>query len=356
MFQLKYRQHTFQKPEDFIQTQSGYPDFLKEALAFCLAWKNGETQFHQQTSGSTGVPKSILLDRSQMEASAKATQGFFKIDKVTKLLCCLNPAYIAGKMMLVRAMVWDAPIQIVAASSDPLSELNLDELPDFVAMVPLQVENSLEKPESLQKLQKIKHVIIGGAPLSQKLKSKIVKHGIAAWQTFGMTETVSHIALARITEEPELLYNTLPDVEISTDSNNALWIKSPMSGPQKIQTNDQIELLSPNQFIWKGRLDFVINSGGVKIHPEQVENKIEDSVQAIFPDTRFLVSSKKDESLGQKVVLFLERDGIEADQAENLKKQLELVLSRFERPKEIICLPKFPETANGKLARKSLLE
>ena len=356
MFQLKYHHLTFQKPEDFTQIQSDFPDFLKEALAFCQAWKIGETKFIQQTSGSTGVPKTILLEKFQMEASAKATQGFFKVGKDTKLLCCLNPAYIAGKMMLVRAMVWDAPIQIVAASSDPLGEINLDELPEFVAMVPLQVENSIEKPESLEKLQKIKQVIIGGAPLSQKLKSKIVKHGIAAWQTFGMTETVSHVALARITDQPEFIYSTLPGVEIGTDSNDALWIKSPMSGPQNIQTNDQIELLSPNQFIWKGRLDFVINSGGVKIHPEQIENKIEDSIQAIFPDTRFLISSKKDESLGQKVILFLERKEIEADQAENLKKQLELVLSRFERPKEIICLPKFPETANGKLARKSLLE
>lgn len=183
--------------------------------------------------------------------------------------------------MLVRAMVWDCPIWLIEPKSNPFSDLDNDISPDFVAMVPLQVETCLGDPKALIKLKKISHLIIGGAPLSQSLKSQLIENKISAWQTYGMTETVSHIALAKI-DKGELEYQTLPNVEIGQDSRGTIWIKSPMSGPEQIQTNDLVELTSETSFKWQGRVDFVINSGGVKFHPELLEKQSEVIIDAFF--------------------------------------------------------------------------
>ncbi|PZV82223.1 O-succinylbenzoic acid--CoA ligase [Algoriphagus aquaeductus] len=347
MFRLHFENQVYSKAEDFEVNPNDLPEFAQAAFSFCKRFLEGEKTFSQSTSGSTGIPKQISISRLQIEASAKGTGSFFKTDSDSKLLCCLNPAYIAGKMMLVRAMVWNSEIHLVEPSSNPLSGVDGDF--DFVAMVPLQVQASLKDERSLQKLKSIQQLIIGGAPISSKLKANLVENGIKAWQTFGMTETVSHIALAEIGNK-ELLYQTLPGVEIGQDSRGALWIKSEMSGPSPIQTNDLIELRSETSFVWLGRVDFVVNSGGIKLFPELIEQKAEEVIQELFPGISFFFIGEKEDALGEKLVLFLET--LESSsRVKILKERLSDVLGKYELPKKIYFSPKFVRTESGKINR-----
>jgi o-succinylbenzoate---CoA ligase len=347
MFRLHFENQVFSKAVDFEVNQEGFPDFARAAFSFCKDWLNGEQTFTQSTSGSTGAPKQISISRQQMEASAKGTGDFFKTDFNSRLLCGLNPAYIAGKMMLVRAMVWDCEIHLVEPSSNPLQ--NVEGEFDFVAMVPLQVQSCLADEKSLEKLRTINNLIIGGAPISVKLKDDLAKNGIKAYQTFGMTETVSHIALAEIKSD-ELLYHALARVEIGQDSRGALWIKSEMSGSDPIQTNDLIELRSETSFVWKGRADFMVNSGGIKLFPELIEHKAERVLDEIFPGISYFLIGEKDELLGEKLVLILETTE-SSSRVKILKERLSDVLGKYELPKKIYFSPKFARTESGKINR-----
>ncbi|GMQ27802.1 AMP-binding protein [Algoriphagus confluentis] len=352
MFRLHFENQAYSKAEDFEVNPRDLPEYAQAAFSFCKSWLEGEKTFTQSTSGSTGTPKQIPISRDQMMASAQGTGSFFKTDPNSKLLCCLNSAYIAGKMMLVRAMVWNCEIHLVEPSSDPLSKV--DEDFDFVAMVPLQVQASMEDQTSLPKLKSIPHLIIGGAPISAKLKVNLVENGIEAWQTFGMTETVSHIALAPI-QADELIYQILPGVQFGQDQRGALWIQSQMSGPDPIQTNDLIEPRSETSFVWLGRADFVINSGGIKIHPEFLEAKIESHVQRFFSDSRFFIFGKKDEKLGEKVILLIESSTIDEKKAGELLTELKHQLGKYEVPRKISFIPSFQMTPSGKINRKKTI-
>lgn len=352
MFQLIFGNHTFQRKEDFELTNNDFPDFAKAAISFCQEWLSGENIFTQHTSGSTGTPKIIEISRGQMIASAKATQEFFKTDENTKLLCCLDPSYIAGKMMLARAMIWNSTVIVIEPKSNPL--LGLIEIPEFVAIVPLQVEACLKDKTSLHKLKAIKHLIIGGAPVSSILKDVLIKNKIQAYQTYGMTETVSHVALAKI-EAGELNYKILPGVEFGVDERNALWVKSASSNNEVIQTNDLAELINQNSFRWLGRADFIINSGGVKIHPELLESKAESAVHSIFPNSAFFFFGQKDEKLGEKLCLAIEAEDFLGKEGK-LFEILKLELAKYEVPKNIFQCSAFVRTNSGKINRPKTVE
>jgi O-succinylbenzoic acid--CoA ligase len=348
MFQLSFENQLVRNLSDFGPDLSNLPPFAKEAFTFCKEWLSGKEQFTQKTSGSTGQPKEIHLSRAQMVKSAKATGAFFQIKSNTKLLCCLSPEYIAGKMMLVRALVWDCPIWLVEPSSNPLKESDL--VPDFIAMVPLQLESSLQDPDSLSKLKRITHILIGGAAVSERLKQNLHNTGILAWQTYGMTETVSHIALAKI-GLGQLNYQPLPSVETGKDERGTLWVKSPMSGPDKIQTNDLIKLNSDNSFYWLGRIDFTVNSGGIKLHPELLEQKAEATISEFFPNSRFFFFGEKDEKLGQKLILIIETEERDEERARQLQDKLKSILGKYEVPKKIYLKRVFSLTPTGKIDR-----
>jgi O-succinylbenzoic acid--CoA ligase len=347
MFQLRYQSHHLSSTQSSLPDLEELPEFAQEAFSFCKDWLAGKDCFVQATSGSTGDPKLQKITRQQLEASATATGAFFGVDSEFKLLCCLNPAYIAGKMMLVRALVWDCEITLVEPNSDPLA--SQEEPFDLVAMVPLQVETSLASPSSLKKLKAIPTVLIGGAPLSDSLHTALSQEGIAAWQTFGMTETVSHIALVPI-GTGELIYETLPGVEIGVSENQCLWIQSAMSGSTKIQTNDIIELRSKNTFVWLGRTDFVVNSGGIKLFPEQLEKKINPWMSERYPGVSYFFFGEADDRLGKRLVLYVEGEASQFN-LESLEKELKKLLGKFEVPRKIYLLPQFTYTETGKINR-----
>lgn len=323
-------------------------EYIHQTFAFCQDWLNDQLEFELQTSGSTGIPKKITISRSKMEISASATRTFFEIKLSSKLLVCLNTQMIGGKMMLVRGMNWDADIYLTMPLTNPLQRIDKAQKFDFCAMVPMQVEACLADQESKEKLGNLKTLIIGGAPSSATLIDKIIQSEINAYQTYGMTETVSHIALAKI-DERELVYQTLPDVEIGVDEGNRLWIEAAMARENRLQTNDVVQLIDKHSFKWIGRADFTINSGGIKIQAESLEAELGEYIQPIYGDVSFFVIGQRDQKLGEKVVLFIEISSEEEKKAQELLTVLKDKLQKYHCPKNIYFLPEFIKTDSGKI-------
>ena len=329
--------------------------YFQEALSFCHDWLNGKSSFELQSSGSTGVPKTIVVSRAQMSSSAKATGDFFGIQPQASLLCCLNTAMIAGKMMLVRALEWDSGLYLVEPSSKPLLDFAADQHFDFVTMVPLQLDASLEHPHSAVLLEGIRNLLIGGAPLSEALREKAIKLPIKLFQTYGMTETVSHVALADLKADGPLTYQPLPGVMIRQSPEGKFQIKAPMSNDQWISTNDVVEILPGGGFIWKGRADFTINTGGLKVQPEEVEKRAGKVMERFFPGQRYFVTALPDLKLGQKVVLMIEGQQGNQDPLQIID-TLKRELPPFHSPRKLLFVPKFAETASHKINRHQTLE
>ena len=325
------------------------PASLQGALTFCWEWLHGQAYFTQHTSGSTGSPQSILLFREQMIASAQQTIEALQLTPQHTALVCLNTDYIGGKMMLVRSLVLGMDMVLVEPSSFPLDNLPLS--PTFTALVPLQVQTILEK--SLTALNHFQGILVGGAPVSPALEVMIRQHVTSPiYATYGMTETVSHIALRPLNAHPPNdEYTVLGDTRIETDARGCLVIRGSVTNHQPVVTNDLVNITDAQRFRWMGRYDFVINSGGVKISPETVEATVDPLLKNMRIDGRFFVTGFPDERLGEKVVLVLEVDALVDEAKEELLTNFKKVLSPYDAPREICCLPQFIETSSGKINR-----
>lgn len=319
-------------------------DFEKEIGHFLLDWLSNNDSIVVMTSGSTGVPKSITLRKKAMVNSAIATGSFFNLKEKDKVLLCLPASYIAGKMMLVRALVLGLEIDCIKPSSKIQTKGNMEY--NFAAMVPMQVQNSIEH------LEGIKTLIIGGAPVSSLIISSIKNIKTEVYETYGMTETITHIALKKLNNfSSKSNFNTffkiLPNITISKDERDCLVIAAPQLTKEKIRTNDVVKLHSINEFEWLGRYDNIINSGGVKINPEQVEKKLKNVIE-----NRFFIASEKDNVLGEKVVLYIESSTVVSHEVISNKIKDIKGISNYERPKKIILVPQFIQTTSGKIKRK----
>lgn len=309
-------------------------DFEKPVGNFLLDWFDSKSFIEMETSGTTGAPKTILMSKQAMVDSALATGNFFDLQPGNRAMQCLPVKYVAGKMMFVRAMILGLDLEFVAPSSHPLDHNEIDF--DFVAMVPLQAQNSISE------LKKVKKMIIGGAALNKSLEKQLLKLPTEVYETYGMTETITHIAARKLGEKA---FTVLPDVTISYDDRNCLVIHAPRISDEVIITNDIVELVNENQFIFLGRIDNVINSGGVKLIPEQIEEKLGGKIHH-----RFFITSKPDNELGEKVVLVIEGEKHELDDS------IYESLDKYEKPKEVVFISKFKETTNGKILRKETLK
>jgi len=298
---------------------------------FLLDWFDEKSYIELSTSGTTGTPKVIKIEKQAMLDSALATGDFFDLNPGDTMLHCLPTNYVAGKMMFVRSFILGLDMKFVEPNSDPLK--NIDEEFDFCAMVPLQAKNSLEK----LKAKKIKKLIIGGVKVYKALEQELVKLPMDIYETYGMTETITHIAAKKIGENA---FTVLPNVKVSIDDRHCLVIDAKNISKDKIVTNDIVNLISDTQFSWEGRIDNVINSGGVKLMPERIEDKL----STLIP-RRYFVSGQADETLGQKVVLYVEGEPMVIEES------VFAVLDKFEKPKEVVFIPKFNETATGKIMR-----
>lgn len=308
---------------------------------FILEWLNANNFIEVQTSGSTGKPKNIILRKTHVENSAQATNLFFNLVEGTSALLCLSAQYIAGKMMLVRAMIGGWNLTTTAPEKNPLRSFNQNF--DFTAMVPFQVHHSLDD------LEKVKKVIIGGGTIPANLEKNLQEKNTLAFATYGMTETISHIAVRQVNgREKTDSYIALPDVSFSQTAEGCLVITAPKISDEVQITNDIVELLSETEFLFLGRKDNVINSGGIKIHPEEVERKLSQIIRKPF-----FVASEKDEELGEKLILIIE-SGIPVSK-EDLQEAFEQ-LSAYEKPKKVYTLPQFVYTDTEKIKRKDVIE
>ncbi len=318
-------------------------EFEKKVKAFLEEWFSGERMVSVQTSGSTGTPKIFEIEKNKMIASAQMTCNFLGLKEGDTALLCLPVEYISGKMMIVRSVVKNLALTVTGPSLQPLR--NLNEEIDFCAMTPLQVENSLED------LHWIKNMIIGGAAVSESLKDKILytlgsKGSQRIFETYGMSETLSHIALKQIYPVSEMFFTAFEDVEISSDDRGCLKIYAPHLNEEILQTNDLVEIKNNNQFRFLGRIDNVINSGGAKIFPEQLEALAKKKIP-----NELVFIGKEDERLGQKLILIIE--GKESQDVINKIAEIPFEKS-FHKPKEIIFIEKIPRTPNGKINRLEL--
>lgn len=326
----------FEVAYSFIKEGAPYQESIG---SFMLDWISPKDSIWVQTSGSTGIPKSISLLKEHMKNSALATGAYFNLNPGTTCLHCLPCEYIAGKMMMVRSMVLGLDIYFIEPSSNPLQLINSPQTFDFCAMVPLQVKASLDEIEQINTL------IIGGAPVSNEVKQELLLKKTKCFETYGMTETITHVAVRAMTPASEQPFKALPNVSFSLDSRGCLVIEAPNVAVEKVVTNDMVDLVSKTEFNWQGRFDNVINSGGVKLFPESIEAKLRK-----FISDSFIIAGIPDENLGQKLVLIIESDATEKITVDSLKEIK--TLKPYERPKDIIYLSIFIRTENGKIQRE----
>ncbi len=339
-FKLNGIQHSIEslraQAYEFIKEGEPYEESVG---SFLLDWLNDKKYIRVHTSGSTGVPKTIKVKKIHMVYSAKATAKHFKLPEKTTVLLCLPAAYIAGKMMLVRALVLGWHIDMAQPKANPLD--NVYRRYEFCAMTPLQLDNSLSRLHLLTKL------IVGGGSISPSLVQRVQNVSTKIYETYGMTETVTHIAARRVNpkkkKEGILPFKALSKVSLSMDDRQCLVIKAPMVSSDPVVTNDLVELLTYKKFIWLGRIDNVINSGGIKLHPEQIEQKLAPMI-----DIPFFVAGLPDDALGEKLVLFVEQEEAFAFTASDYDMS---AFGAYEFPKVIIPIPRFTRTENGKLQR-----
>lgn len=322
-----------------INSTSG--KWLNDIWSFLLLWVSEEEVMHLKTSGSTGEPKNIEVKKSTMIFSAQQTSEYFHFKKGEKWLMCLPAAFIGGQMILVRAILNDTDVFAVEPKID-LKEV-IGEF-DFASMIPMQVKKYLSNKENLR----IKRILIGGASVPVSLEKSIdLENDSEYFASYGMTETVSHIALRKLNGNSHSDYFTgFKNILLGTDSRGCLTIYHKNYSEDVLITNDLVEFDSHERFRVIGRVDNIINSGGLKIIPEEIELRISE----VIPQ-RILLIGFPDEILGEKPVLLIE--GIELDKSTMLilKNYLSCNLQKNHVPKEILFLNNFVETTNGKLDR-----
>lgn len=293
-----------------------------EVDAFLKEWRSESESIEVPTSGSTGEPRPITITKKQMLASALLTQKAFKLKRGCKALLCLPVKYIAGMMMVVRAEVIDMELIAVEPSASPMKAIRSKI--DFAAMTPMQVANSLNKIELIDTL------IVGGGRLSDDLRKKLLELDVTVWETYGMTETVTHVAVRALDEHD---FVALKEFTFSTNPDMCLVIHGGHL-PKPVTTNDIVRLTSNIEFRLLGRKDNVINSGGIKSFPEQIESKIPGEV---------MVMGVPDDKLGERIVCVVEEKA-EAPDLSNV--------SKHNQPKEVVRVDEFVRTENGKINRE----
>lgn len=312
---------------------------------FISDWQSPSPTILVHTSGSTGKPKPMLVEKRRMEASARITCSFLGLKPGDSALLCMPLDYIAGKMMCVRSIVGGLRLMRVEPCGHPLQ--HLDEVPTFAAMVPMQVYNSLQDDRELNILKQIKHLIIGGGAISNNLATALRSFPNAVWSTYGMTETLSHIALRRLSgEDASEWYTPFDGVEVSPNQDGCLVINAPEVCAEPLTTNDIAEIDgNGRRFRIRGRRDNVVCSGGIKMQIEEIEAKLQ-----AHTDIPLMITKRADEKFGETVVLLAECNDMEP-----LKALCHQWLSKYELPHDYIYVKRLPVTETGKPARAEAL-
>ena len=332
-------------PEDIFRLVAegagNCPPALWDLYLFLNEWFDASPIITVHTSGSTGVPKELVVRKDRMMQSARLTCEFLNLQAGDTALLCMNLRYIGAMMMVVRSLVAGLNLVVRPASGHPLSDV---EVPlKFAAMVPLQVYNTLRVPAERKRLEHTDILVIGGGAVDDSLEAELKTIPIAAYSTYGMTETLSHIALRRLNgEAASKCYYPFPSVELSLSAENTLIVKAPLICDDVLQTNDIACLCSDGGFTIAGRKDNVINSGGIKIQAEEMENRLQP-----FIPVPFAVTAVPDPCLGQALTLLIAGK----PDIKELENKLQAVLETYYRPKHIFITELIPQTENGKIDR-----
>lgn len=311
----------------------------EEIDTFLSILRDNTISIRCKTSGSTGTPKEIDLSKKALVASAQNSIDFFKLKSKQSAILCMSVDFIAGKMMLVRAMVAGLHLKVFPVSSN-LSKLIV--AADFIALFPKQLRGLLQTSNGIRILQESKYILVGGAPIPSEIEGVLKSHKISIYQSYGMTETVTHVALKRTGHQSEDFYRAINGVSFSKN-DGCLVIEYPKILDTAITTNDLVELVNTFTFKWLGRIDFIINTGGFKVSPEQLEAKLSTVLKCTF-----MVTGIKDDEFGERIGLVIKSaPPIVGIEKETFKK----ILHPFEIPKSYVCIHEFSQTSNGKLDR-----
>jgi O-succinylbenzoic acid--coA ligase family protein len=325
---------------------------------FLSEWHSKDPTLLVHTSGSTGLPKPLRVEKTRMLNSAHITCNFLNLHPNDTALLCMPLDYIAGKMVVVRSIERKLQLLNVKPSGHPLSDASLAQLsnPDtpitFAAMVPLQVFNTLQNSKECERLKRIRHLIIGGGSIDDNLSAQLKNFPNAVWSTYGMTETLSHIALRRLNgNERSDWYTPFDSVKVSLNSNGCLVIDAPAVCAQRLETNDIAELRQSDdgkrtEFRILGRKDNTINTGGIKVQMEEVEKALHTYIV-----TPFLITKRKNKKFGEEIVLLTE-----ANDLEEIRKICMKVLPRYWQPAHYQHINRLPITETGKIARAKALQ
>lgn len=313
----------------------------REVSLFLKEWFNDDPFIMVHTSGSTGTPKEIVLSKASMVQSAKRTIEYFQLSPKQTICLTLPAKYISGKMMMVRALIGQLNLILAPTSTKPFQ--NFSHTFDFTALVTSQLESFLTYADKFKTECK---VLLGGGSIPTLLLEKIEKSETLFYQSYAMTETASHVALRKINENiNKTPYTALPGISFGT-KKDCLLIHSNYLDETTYETRDVVKLISPTEFYWLGRKDNIINSGGLKLNPEILEQKLEK-----FINKRFYIGKKQDDVLVEKIVLVIEEDKEKIDLS-HLQFNMKQMLHKHEIPKEIIFRSSFPETPTGKIIRE----
>ncbi len=314
-----------------------------ELAAVVYAWRRNEP-LEITTSGSTGAPKTIVHPLDNVVRSAVATASYFVLPERSNVLLCLPISKIAGRMQIYRALINNWCLHTVAPSSIPLK--NISATLDFAAMTPHQAHTTLnERPHDFRK---VRSVLLGGAPVFKPLAERLKLLGVHCWESYGMTETLTHVAVRKVSPEAEPFFRCLPGISTEVTADGALVLHGDRF-PSPLITTDRVERLDSRRFNWLGRTDFTLNTGGIKVQPEQVEAALDGVIDRIL-----VLTGEADDALGSRLVLMIEGPVLEVDEQERLNAAITQRLQRYEQPKEIRYIARFPRTENGKIERHKL--
>ncbi len=292
-----------------------------------------------------------------MAASTDMTGRALGLQAGDRALVNLNVQYIAGIMMLVRGLKMGMELTVLEPSSNPLSHFSAETRFDFQSYVPLQLQTVLENTlAQIPVLNSAKAILVGGASVSQPLEDALQQIKAPVFQTYAMTETVSHVALRRLNgTRKQDFYQSLEGIWFETDKRDCLIVHAPLLTENPVVTNDVVELLSPTTFRWLGRIDNVINSGGVKVQAEIVEQALTQALTELNLSFRFFITGTADSQLGEAVTLIIEGKPLAEELSTSIFQKLKTGLSRYEVPRKVHYIPQFLETPTAKIDRKKTL-
>lgn len=348
--------------------QAALTPYEVHTLYFCKRWLSGQSNFFLNTSGSTGRPKTVMLTRTQLVASAGLTQRALGLRSGDRTLVCLSTDYIAGMMMLVRGFELGLSLTVMTPTRNPLAAFADDVSFEFTAFTPLQLQEVItHTPSKVTLVNRMRAILLGGAPVSADLLQKIKTLAAPVYHTYGMTETASHIALKPLNgpraNDPQAsdYYRPLEGVEIGLSCKGCLTVKSSVTRHRTLITNDLVDLKANGLFRWLGRIDNVINSGGIKVQAEKVEQALETLFQDypgnILIKRRFFVGPVEHSTFGQMVVAVMEGPPVPVTIQDDIRTRLlqSKLLEKYEIPRYFYFRSHLLETPTGKIDRQANL-